>query len=182
MIINVEGLIESLGFFYYILVYGIGIIAMALSVFAVQFKHRITIVLSNFFGQVCWVFYFLLQGDLTSAIACALSDVMLGVFAKKDKWPWATHPATVILFVIIISGFSMILFKGWTDVFPVLAGVFGVIANSRATEKLIRRYTLLWYVFWVLNSAFKMYPVAFANDFLCTISTIIALIRYRKEK
>ena len=181
MSINIEGLIETLGFFYYILVYGIGIIAMALSVVAVQFKHRIAIILSNFFGQACWVFYFILQGDLTSAIACALSAIMLAVFAKKDKWHWATHPILVIFFVVIISGFSMISFKEWTDVFPILAGVFGVIANSRATEKSIRRFTLLWYVFWVLNSAFKMYPVAFVNDFLCTVSTIIALIRYRKQ-
>jgi hypothetical protein len=26
-----------------------------------------------------------------------------------------------------------------------------------------------------------MYPVAFANDLLCTVSTIVALVRYRDK-
>ena len=181
MSMNVEGLIASLGTFYYIVVYGIGIIAMTLSVIAVQFKHRVTIILSNFFGQTCWVFYFLLQGDLTSAIACALSAVMLAVFSKKDKWRWSTHPIVILFFIAVISGFSCLSFTGWTDIFPLLAGVFGVIANSRATEKSLRKFNLLWCVFWLMNSTFKMYPVAFVNDFLCTASTVIALIRYRKQ-
>ena len=43
-------------------------------------------------------------------------------------------------------------------------------------------FSLLWCLFWLLNSAFKMYPVAFLNDFLSTVSTIVSLIRYRKKK
>lgn len=179
---NPQGLIETLGIFYYILVYGIGIIAMALSTLSFQFKRRVTIILGNFFGQSCWVIYFVLQGDLTSAIACALSAVMLAVFAKKDKWSWATHPIMVIMFIALLSGFSLLSFKVWSDIFPLLAGAFAVIANSRATEKRLRQFAVFWCLFWLLNSTFKMYPVAFANDFLCTASTIIALIRYRDKK
>lgn len=179
---NPQGLIEALGIFYYILVYGIGIIAMALSTLSFQLKRRVAIILGNFFGQTCWVMYFVLQGDLTSAIACALSAVMLAVFAKKDKWSWATHPIMVIMFIALLSGFSLLSFKVWSDIFPLLAGAFAVIANSRATEKRLRQFAVFWCLFWLLNSTFKMYPVAFANDFLCTASTIIALIRYRDKK
>ena len=178
----VEEFAASLGIGYYILVYGIGLIAMALSVVAFQFKHRVTIILSSFVGQVCWVAYFFLQGDLTSAIACALSAVMLAVFSKKEKWRWATHPITVATFIVLITGFSLLSFAGWIDVFPLLAGVFAVIANSRADENSLRKYSFFWCLFWLLNSAFKLYPVAFANDFLCTVSTVIALIRYRDKK
>ena len=178
----VDGIIAVLGKSYWIFVYGIGMIAMLLSVIAFQFKRRVTIILSNFFGQTCWVLYFLLQGDLTSAIACALSAVMLAVFSKKEKWKWAVSPVTVTLFLILISGFSLLSFEGWTDVFPLLAGIFAVIANSRASEKRLRQFSLLWCLFWLLNSAFKLYPVAFANDFLCTLSTVVALIRYRENK
>ncbi len=92
---NVDVLVESLGIFYHILVYGIGAIAMTLSVMSYQNPGKIAIILFNFFGQVCWVVHFLLQGDLTSAIACALSAVMLGVFSKSGKWKWATSPVTV---------------------------------------------------------------------------------------
>ena len=111
MLINVKELIDSLGIAYYIIVYAIGVVAMALSVMAFQFKHRVTIILSNFFGQSCWVIYFLLQGDLTSAIACALSALMLAVFSKKDKWSWATHPVVIVFFIALLSGFSLLSFK-----------------------------------------------------------------------
>ena len=179
--ISVDGLINSLGVWYYVLVYAVGVIAMALSVVAFQFKHRVTIILSSLFGQLCWVLHFLLQGDLTSAIACALSAVMLAVFSKKEKWKWSTHPVTVVVFILLISGFSLMSFAGWVDIFPLLAGVFAVIANSRANEKRLRQFAFFWCVFWLLNSAFKMYPVALANDLLCTASTVIALVRYRDK-
>lgn len=178
----VDKLVANLGDFYYILVYGIGIIAMILNIIAFQFKHRVTIILCNCFGQMSWVVYFLLQGDLVSAIACALSAIMLAVFVKQGEWKWVKSPLCIIFFILLISGFSLLSFAVWSDVFPLLAGVFAVIANSRSNEKRLRQFSLLWCGFWLLNSTFKMYPVAIVNDLFCTISTIVALIRYRKKR
>lgn len=172
----------ALGIVYYILVYGTGLVAMALSIIAFQFKKRVTIILSSFFGQACWVLHFLLQGDAMSAIACALSAVMLAVFARKDKWKWATDAATIASFIAVFAGFSIFTFKVWSDIFPLLAGIFAVIANSRSSEKRLRQFSVFWCLFWLLNSTFKLYPVAFANDLLCTVSTIVALVRYREKK
>lgn len=181
MPVYVQKMIETLDVWYYVLVYAVGVIAMIFSVIAVQFKNRITIILCNFLGQASWVAYFVLYGDIPSAIACALSVGMLAVFAQKDKWKWSTHPVTVVLFTVIIAGFSAIGFQSWKDVFPILAGVFAVIANSRSDEKSLRQFSLFWFLFWLINSTLKWYPVAFINDFLCTVSAVIALIRYRKE-
>lgn len=178
----IDELAANLGIFYYILVYGIGIIAMILNVFAFQFKHRVAIILCNCVGQISWVVYFLLQADLVSAIACALCAIMLAVFAKQGEWKWVKSPFCIIFFVVIISAFSLWYWTVWSDVFPLLAGVFAVIANSRTDEKRLRQFSLLWCGSWLLNSTFKMYPVAFANDFFCTISTIVALIRYREKR
>lgn len=173
--------IDNLG--YFILLYGVGILAMAFSVMAFQLKHRVAIVLSSFLGQAFWVLYFLLQSDFTSAVACGLNAVMFAIFAKKDKWKWAASAWCVWLFEIIICAFSIVTFASWLDVFPLLAGVFGIIANSRSSEKRIRQFSLLWCSFWLINSALKIYPVAFINDFLCTGSALLSLIRYRnKEK
>lgn len=180
--ILVNELALSLGNFYYILVYGIGIVAMILNVFAFQFKHRVAIIICNFFGQISWVVYFLLQADLVSAIACALSAVMLVVFAKQGEWKWVKSPFCITFFILLMAGFSMLSFAVWSDIFPLLAGVFAVIANSRSDEKRLRQFSLLWCGFWLLNSTFKMYPVAFINDFFCTVSTIVALIRYREKR
>lgn len=176
---NVEGLAAALGVFYYILVYGFGITATVLSIMSYQLPSKIAIILCNFFGQSCWVVHFVLQGDLTSAIACALSAVMLGVFSRSGKWKWAVSPVTIVFFIVILSGFSLLSFKSWVDIFPVLAGVFAVIANSRTTEKQLRIFAIFWCVFWLLNSILKMYPVAMVNDSLCTASAVISLVRYR---
>ena len=175
-------MMNSMGIGYYVLVYATGVLAMTFSVIAFQFKRRVTIILSNFFGQSCWVIYFLIQDDLMSAIACALSAVMLALFSKKDKWSWAAGPTSIGVFLLLFSGFSLFTFRVWSDVFPLLAGVFAVIANSRATEKILRRFSVLWCLFWLLNSAFKMYPVALLNDLMCTLSAIVSLIRYRDKR
>ena len=171
--------IDNLG--YFILLYGVGVLAMAFSVMAFQFKHRVTIVLASFLGQACWVLYFVLQSDFTSGIACGLNAVMFAIFAKKDKWKWATSVWCVLLFEVIICTFSILTFASWMDIFPLLAGVFGIIANSRSSEKRIRQCSILWCSFWLINSILKVYPVAFVNDFLCTGSAILSLIRYRNK-
>lgn len=179
--LRVDGLIETLGVGYYIIVYAIGIFAMALSVISFQFKKRVSIILCNCFGQISWIVYFVLQGDLVSAIACALSAIMLWVFSKKDQWKWAIGKVSITLFIVLICGFSLLTFRNWMDIFPLLAGAFAVIANSRTSETRLRQFSVFWCLFWFLNSTFKLYPVAFVNDLLCTCSTIVSLIRYRKK-
>ena len=173
---------NSLGFFYYILVYGIGIVAMTLSVSSYQLRRRVAIILCGCAGQLCWIAYFFLQGDLTSAIACALTAVMLAIFSRKEQWKWATAPATILFFLVVMSGFSLLSFRDWRDAFPLLAGVFAVLANSRATEKRLRQLAIPWCFFWLCNSAVKLYPIALITDFACTLSAAISLYRYREAR
>lgn len=180
MTFNVQVLIDALGIGYYILVYGVGIVALTLSVIAFQFKRRITIILSSLIGQICWTAHFVLQGDLTSAIACILSAIMLFVFSKSDKHKWTIHPITVAFFIAVLTGFSLLTFKTWTDIFPIIAGIFAALTNSRATEKSLRKLSVPWCFAWLLNSLFKMYPVALINDCFCSVSAIVGLIRFRK--
>ena len=179
--IDVTAFAEALGVFYYVLVYGVGVLAMAFCISAYQFRKRATIIIFNCFGQIFWVMHFVFQGDLTSAIACALSAAMLAVFSKKSVWKWVASPITIVASILILSGFSLVTFKVWYDVFPMLAGVFAVIANSRTSEKRLRQFSIFWCLCWVMNSVLKGYPVALANDLLCTASAIISLVRYRNK-
>ncbi|MBE6532585.1 MAG: YgjV family protein [Ruminococcaceae bacterium] len=179
---SVDEFATSLGVGYYILVYAIGFLAMALSIIAYQFKHRVSIILGTFFGQICWVTHFLLQGDLTSAIICALTAAMLAVFVKREQWNWVKSPFCIIGFIVLISGFSILSFAVWSDIFPLLAGIFAVIANSRSNEKSLRQFSVLFCFFWLMNSTFKLYPVAFINDLFCLISAVVSLIRYRNPQ
>ena len=175
-------LLFNSGLIYNVVIYMVGIVAIIFSVIAFQFKNKITIILCSFLGQSCWVVYFLLQSDFVSAISCALSAIMLAVFSRQNKWKWATSPTTIAIFMVAITCFSLLTFKTWVDVFPLLAGIFVVIANSRKSEKRLRQFAVFWCLSWLFNSILKMYPVALVNDLFCTISTIVALIRCREKK
>ena len=165
-----------------VLIYAVGILAMVRSVMAYQFKYRVTIIVVNFSGQACWVVYFLLQRDFTSAISCALTVIVMAVYSMKGKWPWVSSQLCAAAFLVAMVGFSLLTFAGWRDIFPLLAGVFAVIANSRSDEKSLRQFSAIWCALWLANSIVKVYPVALVNDVLCTGSTIISLIRYRDKK
>ena len=165
-----------------VLIYAVGILAMVLSVIAYQFKYRVTIIVVNFSGQACWVIYFLLQSDFTSAVSCALTVIVMAIYSMKGKWTWVSSKICFVTFMVAMISFSLVTFAGWKDIFPLLAGVFAVIANSRSDERSLRFFSAIWCALWLMNSILKVYPVAFVNDVLCTSSSIISIFRYRETK
>ena len=165
-----------------VLIYAVGILAMVLSVIAYQFKYRVTIIVVNFSGQACWVIYFLLQSDFTSAVSCALTVIVMAIYSMKGKWTWVSSRICFATFMVAMISFSLVTFAGWKDIFPLLAGVFAVIANSRSDERSLRFYSAIWCALWLMNSILKVYPVAFVNDVLCTSSSVISIFRYREAK
>ena len=165
-----------------VLIYAVGILAMVLSVIAYQFKYRVTIIVVNFSGQACWVIYFLLQSDFTSAVSCALTVIVMAIYSMKGKWTWVSSKICFVTFMVAMISFSLVTFAGWKDIFPLLAGVFAVIANSRSEEHSLRFYSAIWCALWLMNSILKVYPVAFVNDVLCTSSSIISIFRYSETK
>ena len=180
-----EGLIndlsESLGILYYVLVYAVGVVAVCFSITSFQMKRRFLIVILNCFGQLAWVVYFLLQADLVSAIACGLSALMLAVFSQKERWAWSCGYISIGVFITVLTGFSIISFKVWSDIFPIFAGIFAVIANSRTDERTLRIFAVPWCLSWMFNSICKLYPIALFNDVFCAVSAILALVRYREK-
>ena len=165
-----------------VLIYAVGILAMVLSVIAYQFKYRVTIIVVNFSGQACWVIYFLLQSDFTSAVSCALTVIVMAIYSMKGKWTWVSSRICFATFMVAMISFSLVTFAGWKDIFPLLAGIFAVIANSRSDERSLRFYSAIWCALWLMNSILKVYPVAFVNDVLCTSSSVISIFRYRETK
>ena len=171
--------IDGAGIGMTVLIYAVGILAMVLSVIAYQFKYRVTIIVVNFLGQACWVIYFLLQSDFASAVSCAITVAVMMTYSMKDKWEWVSRRIVALSFGAAAVGFALWTFAGWMDIFPLLAGVFAVIANSRSSEKRLRQFSFIWCALWLMNSILKVYPVALINDILCTGSTVVSLIRYK---
>ena len=178
---NVDGLVEGLGIFYYVLVYGVGICAMASAFISYQFERRATILLFNYVAQMLWITYFLLQADVSSAIACAITSLALITYSRKGKWKWVSSKITLAVCVLIIAGTTLTSFRVWSDILPVLGSTCAVLSYSRTKENELRALSLACYLFWFCNSLFKMYPVALISDFTSITSVVISLIRYRKK-
>ena len=108
-----------------VLVYALGILAMAFSVIAFQFRHRVTIILCSFLGQSCWVLYFLLQGDAVEAPDRfpVLYGQMRGIY-RGNRIPFV---GSFILFMQSLAG--------WLCVFLI---VFAMIATPLLERKLQR--------------------------------------------
>ena len=84
----------------------------------------------------------------------------------------------LFFFLIVQTASGIIFFKQWHDIFATLAGIFNVLAYFVLDKKKYRLLGFICLFWWVMNSAFKFYPIAFANDLFGCISAFVAIIRY----
>ena len=125
---SLEAMRDALGVGYSVLVWGIGILAMSLSIMAVQFRHRVTIILGNFFGQVCWVLYFLLYNFV---IGHELVYISLPLNFKLSTLNYEICLTPHILTFLIV--FPITLLTG-----------FWLNRNITFTQSSLRGYKQLW--------------------------------------
>ena len=129
-------------------------------------------------GASCWVIYFLLQGDLTSTLTSLIGVIQAVIFLQREKHKWASSVFWLYFFIILQLTLGIISFSIWHDVFAISAGVFNVITYFVLDRRTYRAFGFVLMLSWVLNSAFKFYPIAFANDAFAFISVTVAIIRY----
>jgi hypothetical protein len=168
----------SMGVWYYIILNAFGVIAIVLKVIEFQLKNRNVILSFALIGALCWVLYFIFYGDFVSAIVCGITVIQYLIFINRGKKKWADSKIWLYSFIVVQIVVGIICFKQWSDIFSILAGVFNALAYF-AIEK--PKYRLLGFIslfWWVLNSAFKFYPIAFANDFLGCASALIYIFRF----
>ena len=174
----IDGLKSSIGVWYILLINFIGVVAIVVKVCELQLKRRENIIKFFVLNGVLWVLYFLLNADLVSAITCLLGVAMGLIFLKRGANKWASSIAWLYIFLAVQVVNLLLFYNSWHDIFSGLAGVFAVLAYYSIREKNYRLLVLINLIFWVLNSAFKLYYVALIHDALGAISAIIAIVRY----
>ena len=174
----VKALNDNLGIWYTIILNAFGVVAIIFKVSEYQFKTRKFILLFALSASICWVIYFALQGDFVSAIVSLGGTAQYLVYMQRGKYRWADSWLWLVVFLTYQGAFGIITFNKWQDIFAVLAGLFGAVAYFVTNKKLYRTLSLFSLLFWVTNSIFKFYIVAFLNDSFATVSVIIAIIRY----
>ncbi len=170
--------LQSLGVWYYIILNAFGVIAILLKVTEFQLKKRSIILTFALFASICWTCYFIFYGDFVSALVNIICVVQGIIFLQRGKKKWATSKFWLYFFIATQVTLGIIFFKIWHDVFPIVAGVLNVLCYFALNQKTYRLFGFLTLSFWVLNSAFKFYPIALANDVFGVISAFVSIIRY----
>lgn len=180
----VRFLSTNLGFWYIILINIFGVFAIATKASEYQFKKRAIRFTLCITAGLCWLIYFLLQGQTVSALANLVSVIQTIIFMQRDKHEWAKSKIWLFVFLTLQIVICVVGFRVWHDIFPPLAGIFGAIAYFVIDEKTYRFFALFNVIFWLSNSISKM-PLtllALICDSTCTISGTIGLVRFYKRQ
>lgn len=182
----VNNLNNTLGIWYLIILNAFGVIAIICKIIEYQVKKRTTMFVMVTVACACWSAYFLLYGNLISALTCALSVVRFLIFVKRETCKWAKSvlwlyvfiamQTAVVVYTIIVSGFS------WLNIFTILAGYVGIFAYYVNHGKMYRFISFIHMSLWVVNSAIFFYPIALLSDSFSTISCGVAIYRFDLRK
>lgn len=170
--------LQNLGVWYFIILNAFGVIAILLKVTEFQFKKRSTILTFALLASCCWMCYFIFYGDFVSMIVNLVCIIQGVIFLNREKYAWARSKFWLFFFLVTQISLGVIFFKVWHDIFPILAGVFNVFCYFVFDKKKYRLLGFITLAFWVMNSAFKFYPIALANDVFGCVSAFVSIVRY----
>ena len=181
-----NGAFGSVG--YLILINAIGVVAIAVKLCETQNKKRNGIIFFAILGAICWVTYFVLNGDFTSAIVNLIGAIQMLIFLQRGKKKWADSKWWLVFFLVVQLVCSVITWKDYFSLFPVIGGLVGSVAYFVMDEKAYRYLFLTVVLLWIGNGIARAYVLPLIHDSFAAVSIIIAIIRYnilgekKKEK
>lgn len=173
---GLNGALGNVG--YLILINAIGVVAIFVKLCETQNKKRNKIILFAILGAVCWVTYFVTNGDFTSAIVNLIGAIQMLIFLQRGKKRWADSKWWLVFFLIVQLVISIFTWKDYFSLFPVIGGLFGTVAYFVMDEKAYRYLFLTVILLWIGNGIARGYVLPLIHDSFAAVSIIIAIIRY----
>ncbi len=170
------GVLGTVG--YLVLINGIGAVAIVIKILETQNKRRSRIIFYAILSAMCWVAYFILYGDFTSALANFIGFTQLTVFFQRGKYKWADSKFWLAFFLIIQLSISIFTWKDLFSFFPVFGGLISTVAYFVMDEKAYRYLFLTVILLWIGNGIARGYVIALIHDIFAAVSISIAIIRY----
>lgn len=175
----VNGLTSALGELWFaVLVNAIGVVAIGVKIAETQNKKRNNILMFAILGYLCWVTYFILNGDFTSAMVNLIGCIQGIVFMQRDKHKWANSIFWLFFFIAVQLVVAFFIWKSPFSLFSIVAGLISTIAYFVIDEKLYRYLFLALILLWIGNGIVYFYPIALIHDSFAAVSITIAIIRY----
>ena len=174
----VSALSGALGVWYVVLFNAFGVIAIIVKLLETQNKSRNKIVAFASIGYACWITYFVLNGNFTSAFVNAIGFVQCLIFMQRGKYKWADSIFWLIFFLVVQVVVSVFTFSDWRSMFAIVAGLISTVAYFVMSEKLYRYLFWALITLWLVNGFIYFYWIAVIHDAFAWISIVIAIFRY----
>ena len=122
----------------------------------------------------------LLDGFSSGVIICLVADIQIVLAIWHDKKQTDVKlPEKIIFFILYVAG-GLIGFKTWPDVLSIVAAALYMFAMFQKKEQHIRLFLMGNMATWTVYHAILGSTAIFAQ-LAGIISSVIALIRYRKQ-
>ena len=122
----------------------------------------------------------LLDGFSSGVIICLVADVQIAVAYWHDKKQTDINLAEKIIFFMLYVAGGLIGFKTWIDILSIVAAALYMFAMFQKKEQNIRLFLMGNMATWTVYHAVLGSTAIFAQ-IAGIISSVIALIRYRKQ-
>lgn len=156
----------------------IGLIAMAVSVWAWQLKKPRHIILCNVPATLIWTVQYILLGAPLGAIlnlASAFKDS--GLFFIKNKYV----PYLIGTFLLVIWSTGLYFFEHWYDSLPLISGsIMNIALLQRDNRSLIARATIICCLFWLVYNVIVSSWMGAACASMVITSSIIGMARHEE--
>ncbi len=153
-------------------------IAALLGVIGVQQKKKQNILVffatSTLLASLAFIFLEAYSGTI-SLFMMSVFAVISYLFDKKEN---AVPVWLTVLFIVIAATLGSLTVQAVTDVIPIIASTFYILAITRKQESYVRLLTAINLVLWVSFDSITSAYVAVLTDGAFAISTIIAIVRY----
>lgn len=168
----------ALGIWYVVLFNAFGVIAIIVKLLETQNKSRNKIVAFASIGYACWITYFVLNGNFTSAFVNAIGFVQCLIFMQRGKHAWADSIFWLIFFLVVQIVVSVFTFSDWRSIFAIVAGLISTVAYFVMSEKLYRYLFFALITLWLVNGFIYFYWIAVIHDAFAWVSIVVAIFRY----
>lgn len=122
----------------------------------------------------------LLDGFSSGVIICLVADIQIVLAILHDKKQTEVHLAEKIIFFVLYVAGGLLGFKTWIDILSIVAAALYMFAMFQKKEQHIRLFLMGNMATWTVYHAILGSTAIFAQ-IAGIISSVIALIRYRKQ-
>lgn len=172
----------------------ISIIAMIFNILSYQQKSRKGIIAVQFVGGTLFAVSFLMLGAYSGGLLNVVGAVRAILFYNRDKFKMDKPVWLIIFFAIYLACYAMTFavfgteptpFNFAIEILPVIGLVATTFAYRHTEAKVLRRYSLISSVSWLIYNIVAMSIGAICCEIMSMISIFIGMLRFdlkKKEK